>query len=97
MRRRTVLRQDLELLSDLIDGKLTKAERAEALRRVESEEGMYEVLVETARYGEAGQTPVVRARSSSFSRWPSRIPRKSAERSSWIAKTKQKYDPPRRS
>lgn len=44
--------RDQQMISELVDGKLRGARRDEALRRIESDEALYEVFVEAARYRE---------------------------------------------
>lgn len=46
-------REELRMISDLIDGRLAGSERAEAIRRIEGDEALYEVFAETARYRES--------------------------------------------
>lgn len=49
-------RRDLQLISKLVDGRLEGKEREAALERIEGDEALYEIFVETARYRESQQS-----------------------------------------
>lgn len=51
------VREELQMISDLVDGRLAGSERSEAVRRIDGDEALFEVFAEVARYRHSRTQP----------------------------------------